>query len=502
MKNLKMLVSVLICAAASVALTLSSAYAQQWQILGPRALGMGGAHVAVVNDSLAQYWNPAAFGFFGRQAHEEIESDEYSDKDAGLYIHGGIGYQTHEDILKEIEDVQDHGFSVLKSDILSSGLSDPANIPDYVSIISELDDLNKENIAITGLVNAGASFRRKNWGIGGLSGIDITAIPYIDTVNINPSSTGDMIADLAALPSNNSTYDSFTDATQRNNLIARIGALTGWDPNPGQNVEQYLLAVDDGLAATGESVTGDVIEDVYNTALIASQTSAGGTFDNNSSMVQFVGAAISEVPLTYGHAFGDHFALGMNVKAMKAKTYYTDVFLYDSDTEDIFDKAEDQSIESSSFGVDLGALYKRGILRLGIVGRNLNTPKFDWAGPGDFEIEPQVRAGLALRLWEWITLAADVDITENDTNISENYKSKNLGVGAEFDIMHFLRLRAGAYKNLSETDIGPVYTAGLGLNFAVFQLDAGASMSSDKATVDGEELPEEVRGEVALSFQF
>ena len=147
-------------------------------------------------------------------------------------------------------------------------------------------------------------------------------------------------------------------------------------------------------------------------------------------------------------------------------------------------------------------LYKKGAFRFGMVGRNLNKPSFDWKGPGDYEVDPQVRAGVALRMWDFVTLAADVDVTENDTNISDNYKSRNLGVGAEFDLLSFLRLRAGMYKNLSESDIGPVYTVGFGLNFYLFQLDAAAALSKDTAMIDGDKLPEEVRGELALSFQF
>ena len=46
--------------ALSLALVPVLAQAAQFAVLGPRALGMGGASVAAVNDSTAVYWNPAA----------------------------------------------------------------------------------------------------------------------------------------------------------------------------------------------------------------------------------------------------------------------------------------------------------------------------------------------------------------------------------------------------------------------------------------------------------
>ncbi|MDP2867001.1 MAG: hypothetical protein Q8O90_12225, partial [Elusimicrobiota bacterium] len=51
---MKKLLILLACAAAPVSLC-----AEQWQVLGTRPMGMGGAFVAVAQGPIAQYWNPA-----------------------------------------------------------------------------------------------------------------------------------------------------------------------------------------------------------------------------------------------------------------------------------------------------------------------------------------------------------------------------------------------------------------------------------------------------------
>lgn len=73
-----------------------SAYSQPFTIVGPRALGMGGASVAAVNDSLAVYWNPAALADFKKL---EIRIP------AGAAIRDHISLQDKWDRIIEIEDL-------------------------------------------------------------------------------------------------------------------------------------------------------------------------------------------------------------------------------------------------------------------------------------------------------------------------------------------------------------------------------------------------------------
>lgn len=54
----------LVCAGMALA---GGVAAEQFAFVGHRAAGMGGANAATVNDSSAQWHNPAAFGFFGRR---------------------------------------------------------------------------------------------------------------------------------------------------------------------------------------------------------------------------------------------------------------------------------------------------------------------------------------------------------------------------------------------------------------------------------------------------
>ncbi|MFQ5949831.1 MAG: conjugal transfer protein TraF, partial [Nitrospiria bacterium] len=236
------------------------------------------------------------------------------------------------------------------------------------------------------------------------------------------------------------------------------------------------------------------------------------------------GIAVGEIPITYGVAVTEDLAIGGNVKYMKARVYNKSIKVFDRTFTNALDLALDDYVDSVNYGIDLGILYRLGNnLRIGVVGRNLNSPDFDMkkvlpTDPDKFEETPQVRAGFAIRPVSFITLAADIDLTKNETTIGNNFKSQTVGGGVEIDLFRFLQLRAGAFKNFAEDDIGLVYTAGIGLNFWLLNLDIGAALSRERTRLEifendsqddlyqlvglSDELPEEFRLEVALSMLF
>ena len=230
--------------------------------------------------------------------------------------------------------------------------------------------------------------------------------------------------------------------------------------------------------------------------------------ENNESVLLFKGIAIAEIPVTYGYSITEDLALGTTIKYMKARVYNQEVSVFDTEFSDALSDATEDYMESQNFGIDLGLLYRFGDdLRVGLVGHNLNSPAFDMkslsGGTDKIKEKAQLRGGIAYKPLSFVTLAMDYDLTKNDTTIpSGNYKSQNLGGGIEINLLKILQLRAGAYKNLAKDDIGPVYTAGLGLNLWLIKIDLGASLSADTTTVDEDEIPKEVRAELALSALF
>ncbi|HAZ08849.1 MAG TPA: hypothetical protein DCZ01_10095 [Elusimicrobia bacterium] len=248
----------------------------------------------------------------------------------------------------------------------------------------------------------------------------------------------------------------------------------------------------------------------------------------NNSKLTLKGAQVLEFGVGYGHElpFAQGVFLGGNVKVMNALVGYYDYFVLrnTNDESDMFSKFKNGAKKSSNFGVDLGALWDVNRTfenvplhpRLGIVGRNLNNPKFKQpdaavaAGvAGKFAVNPQARVGASISPFNWWNIAADLDLTRNLTAV-DNVASRQFGLGNEFNIFNRswinIPLRVGLMRNLAETGSGTMLTAGTGLNFLHLIVDVSGAISPKKVKTQSEgestELPKEAYASIQLSILF
>lgn len=494
----------------------SDAYAREWTIVGPRALGMGGANVAVANDATAGYWNPAAYGFF-----KGTDGGDYGKRTFSAVLDAGVGAQIHEDLGEQINKIKETNFNNVNSGQISA-----VYVGDFLKLTTELKTFNDNpNRAITVMMNAGLRGQYSHYGIGAYGYGDISARGYLDLVNIAPVSSSGLPVNLISAFSTTSNFNNGTPApagnyftsAQKTSLVNTISALPGWDATSAAN---FVQAADYGLtqAQANNIAIPDVstnINNVTTVATLASSAQTGGSFANNNSALIIKGLTVVEVPLTYGYALTEDFSVGGNIKYMRGTTYHAAIPVFNKKINTALNDAKHMSTDSSAFGLDLGLLYRFGDkVRLALVGRNLNSPSFDMkklsstyslvegANEDTIKEKAQVRAGMAFKPLDFITFALDYDITDNDTTISKTYKSRNLCGGVELNLLKIIQLRVGAYKNMSKRDIGPVYTGGLGLNLWLVNIDLGASVSPKTVKIDTTTLPKEVKAELAISTLF
>ena len=238
----------------------------------------------------------------------------------------------------------------------------------------------------------------------------------------------------------------------------------------------------------------------YTSSSLEYAVSNGLTYLNVDSL------SIVEVPLSYGYAFDTSIgslSLGGSLKFMQGTTYNGAVNI-DTDFDDIEDKLKTTEKKTSTVGVDLGLLYEPEFsegLRIGLVGKNLNTPSFDRIDGSKIDVEPMIRMGLAYDLLDSLEFAVDYDLTENDTLLfttSQAYKTQYIGGGLNWHPVSWASLRGGLMDNLSSSQEGTIYTAGLSVGPSFFQVDVSAQMSSKENTVDGDSYPASTRVNIAL----
>jgi len=518
-------------AAIAAVTCMSTAQAMDTFLVGPRAMGMAGANVASVDNNSAQYYNPAAFGFFSRHNEDETKSDadrnNLGRKDFGFDVYAGTGYEVKNDLGKFIDTLADIDIDNLSN----TGIKNESDLQDAVNLVTSLNGLDQPGNALLVDMNAGTSLRIKHFGLGVRAYSQIVGyVPTVDTTNLglNFTAGSSLAADIntAAATTPGATDGVFGLLTiDQQTTLKNAFVQNGSTPVAAQNAVDAVDAV-----AVQQGVTPQEVQELINTFVnLTQQTTAAGALsaaaalgdlNNNTTTIVLKGFAVAEVPLTYGYALNDNIAIGANLKLMRGRVYGTEVLVFNEGSGDVLEKSDENFQETTTYGVDLGVLARYGMFNFGLTGRNLNSPKFDGFSKDltytladgistntktivvdDVKIKPQATAGIAFIPFETLTIEADYDLTKNETVLTD-YKTQNFSAGLEWDLLRFLALRVGTYKNMAESDTGWVYTAGLGLNLWAARLDFAAAMSPDKVQFDGEEVPKLAKASVQFSIDF
>ena len=469
----------------------------------PGSVGIGGAGVARNNGALTSYWNPAGAAF--------SKSTLAVNAGAGAGIQASNGLTENIDLLSKID-----FNNVTDFNTTSAGAKE---VGDVVKTLSILNDINTRqgNIAIN--VIAPVSFSIKNISFGIYGGMEGYVQPVADMINIlpNTNTTSTLtVAQLATAAGTGNTASGYFSATQLAELTAAITVADG-----AVNATQLANAIDTQLKESGIDPATALTTITDKTLPILTGTGTN-TLDLNTTSVMTKAFQYIEIPVSYGRPFDigkkGKLGLGITGKIIKGTVYQNEVLLVNRpdnvDAKDIINDITENQKSSSAIGIDIGALYKyENWLNIGLVAKNINSPKFE--GPmytdtvtatsvqgSAVELKPQIRTGVAIEPVGWMTLAADLDLSENDTVapgsvVGSSIKSRNFGGGFEVKPASWLKVRGGAYKNLAQSN-GSVLTAG----FKLFLLDVDGAMATNTFTIDGNEVPREVKVNASMSFSF
>lgn len=489
--------------------------AAEFQPMGLRALGMGGSNVASTNDTDAAYWNPAAFGYMGSYGYQhDIDIDaKLRGGDVGI----GVGVSIHQQLPDLIDAIDQLDFNAISNATANNAAFSATQIADSLVLVKQLGGLNIPGTGVQFQVNGGTGFRMGNVGFGYRVYGEIGASSSVDLNNLavsTPAGAGAVVNPLIAAYAPTATptvgytaqYFSPAQLTSLSTSLQGIKAA-GITPMTAAQADAVVQQADTALAQAPQAVGQQ--SSMASTLVTLAQSQSGNTIDQNLSVLRLRGAVVTEIPVSYGYAINEHLSVGGSLKYLSVRVYASDVGIFNQNSSNLNTNIQNAYQDKTGFGLDLGAMYRIPQYQFGLVAKNINTPKFSVPVVGattaqvyTVKMSPQVRAGAAWLPKDNIVVEAGLDLTDNESTALPGYKTRYVNFGGEWRPWKALNLRAGIYKNLSESDIGMMYTLGLGVNLWAVSWDMAAAMSSKKANFKGSSAPRSVKFATSLSTRF
>ncbi len=489
----RLLVSSMLLVAIGVPLQAEDDY-----LVGPRGTAMAGANTASTDDQDAQYYNPAAFGFFrDRDAKGNRLRSDNNDLGRKSWGIGLIDLTVQEQVQGNMAQYLNTLSSVDYKGLSNNGITSIQDAQNLVKLADSLSHVADPGNALTAQATAGTAVRIGHFCLGARISFEATAkITKLDETNLGLPSTTNLNQQLAnSGATGDGTVQLFTPAEQTQLSNAGLNATSI------QTLD--YLARQNGVTAGDAAALSNLLSNV---AAETNGIGGGGPLSSNQTTVLLKGFGLGEVPFSYGHAFGPHLSLGASLKLMIGRVYDTSVLVFQNDATQEIKAADKNYKQTINFGVDAGAMFRIPYLQFGIMGRNLNAPRFK--GPtfngitySDVKVSPQATVGAAFIPFSTFVLEADCDLARADTTL-DGYYQQRASFGGELNLLHFLALRGGAYKNIAEKSSPWVATAGIGLNLYLMRLDLGGAYSTQSSSFEGKKYPKEAAASLGLMIDF
>jgi hypothetical protein len=467
---------------AAVLLGVGIASAQDRVIYGTRAFGMGGASVAVVQDATAVVVNPAAMGFLPATDFQfpMISVDATLQGDvlgAADRIADTLSGTTLQEIIDELDRIPGD-----ISDLEAKTVARRVALDLFLYDVAALDEAGTGAKA-RGLT--GPAYRFKNFGFALTGTLDATLGFELDLQN--GLSLGNLGFD-TIVPDDpgNDTCDGNAFCEQ---FAAELRASTvglAYELTPGQ-AEQIVVDADPNRLA-GSPKAQQVLQ-----AIVRNTADASTTLAQNQSAALTGGIAYFEFAFGYGRRIGtSKWAVGGTLNVMAGQTYTTTVLVSDFEDENYLDAWDDRNNvrNETRFGIDLGVLYRPAPKWcLGLTGQNLNEPSFDVALENrKIVFDSQFTLGAAWMPARWVSVAADVDLTESTSTFVDRLNFQYGRVGAEFVPVKPLALRVGAFRNFGLEQASIAWTGGLGVRIGRFEVAVAGILSDSEFEVRSDSL--------------
>ena len=516
-----------------------SAFGAEFMPLGNRALSLGGAGVTQSRGSVALYYNPALLA-------EHRHAVEMS---------AGVGAGFREDNLADnidslsTQNSQGNDFVGALESIASSFATDVTyggqeGIEDSVENLIN-NDLTLDNFNAIFPENPTIAQDLYDLTVGGGGGGTLDLETLIDDIESGVTVDAEAVQELIVVSGNANPDDSQTVADGFETMQKMGEEGNGLQITPAAVVGIQMGSVGLGVFGQGEIAASMVIDpdrlglivenDVdltegprtiyvkYDPAtdeysLVDEATyqaeSLQYALDNGQTYLHVKGLVTVEVPVGCAHKFETvlgSMSIGFAAKYIEG-LMYDEILAINTETENLGKDLENEI--ASSFGVDMGLLYRPKILPnlcIGVVGKNLNEPEFTSESGTQFTLNSMARAGISYDAFgDKLSISVDMDLTENTTCMGD-LKSKYIGGGIEIHPASWFSIRVGAMRNMMETEEAPeeateeetkkegtIITAGFGFGLKWLQVDVAAAMSTEKSEFDGNEIPRYGRVQVAV----